>query len=140
MSWDTRHNFVTCEYFFLTVNILEPGGGGGQCLSYRSLQERREGFEACQTSLKKRSSRRMRRRKRTGVNTNTVSMFLYFLKSFWYIKKFGLLWQLWTFIKVDLKDSNNAKGKISLTFMNPLKIYDLFVLNVHSNDWKWSKT
>ena len=23
------------------LNILEPGAGGGQCLSYRSLQERR---------------------------------------------------------------------------------------------------
>ena len=33
------------------VNILEPGVGGGQCLSYRSLQERREGLEAFQTSL-----------------------------------------------------------------------------------------
>ena len=33
------------------VNILEPGGGGGQCLSYRSLQERREGLEAFRTSL-----------------------------------------------------------------------------------------
>jgi hypothetical protein len=33
------------------VNILEPGGGVGQCLSYRSLQERREGLEAFQTSL-----------------------------------------------------------------------------------------
>ena len=36
------------------VNILEPGGGGGQCLSYRSLQERREGLEAFRTSLKRR--------------------------------------------------------------------------------------
>ena len=26
--------------------MLEPGGGGGQCLSYRSLLERREGLEA----------------------------------------------------------------------------------------------
>ena len=35
------------------VNILEPGGGVGQCLSYNSLQERRYGQEAFQTSLKK---------------------------------------------------------------------------------------
>jgi hypothetical protein len=35
-----------------------------QCLSYRSLQERREGLEAFQTSLQRRSRRRMRRRRR----------------------------------------------------------------------------
>ena len=28
------------------INNLEPEGGGGQCLSYMSLQERREGLEA----------------------------------------------------------------------------------------------
>ena len=33
------------------VNFLKPGEGGCQCLSYRSLQERREGLEAFQTSL-----------------------------------------------------------------------------------------
>jgi hypothetical protein len=43
---------------------LEPGGGGGQCLSYRSLQEKREGLEAFQTSINRRSTRRMRRRRR----------------------------------------------------------------------------
>ena len=46
------------------VNILEPGGGGGQCLSYRSLKERREGMEAFKTSLKRRTRRRLRRRRR----------------------------------------------------------------------------
>ena len=43
----SRHYFVTCEYL-KPVNSLEPGGGGGQCLSYMSLQERREGLEAFQ--------------------------------------------------------------------------------------------
>ena len=33
-------------------------------MSYRSLQERREGLEAFQTSLKRMSGRRMRRRRR----------------------------------------------------------------------------
>jgi hypothetical protein len=33
------------------VNILKLRDGGCQCLSYRSLQERREGLEAFQTSL-----------------------------------------------------------------------------------------
>jgi hypothetical protein len=47
------------------VKILEPGGEGDQCLSYRSLLESREGLEALQTSLKGRSRRRMRGRRRT---------------------------------------------------------------------------
>ena len=34
------------------VNILELGGGGGQCLSLRSMQDRRRGLEAFQTLLK----------------------------------------------------------------------------------------
>ena len=33
------------------VNILKPGEGGCQCLSYMSLQEKRGGLEAFQTSL-----------------------------------------------------------------------------------------
>ena len=43
---------------------MEPGRGGGQCPSYRSLQERREGLEAFQTFLKRRSRRRMMSRRR----------------------------------------------------------------------------
>ena len=50
------------------VNNLEPGGGEGQGLSYRSLQERREGLVAFQTSLQRRSRRRMRRRKKMMMN------------------------------------------------------------------------
>ena len=42
---------------------MEPGGGC-QCLSYRFLQERGEGLEAFQTSLKRRIMSRMRRRRR----------------------------------------------------------------------------
>ena len=36
--------------------------------------------------------------------------------------------------QVDLKEYNNAGGKNSWTFMIPLDIYDLFVLNLRSNN------
>ena len=54
------------------VNILEPGRGGGKYLSYRSLQERKEGLEAFKTSLKRRSRRRMRRRRRRIIMMSRI--------------------------------------------------------------------
>ena len=69
-SYDTFHYFLLVNNF-KPVIILEPGRGGGkacmqtsQCLSYRSLLERKEGLDAFKTSWNKSGRSRMGRRRR----------------------------------------------------------------------------
>ena len=72
-SYDT-FQYVLLVNNFKPIIILEPGQGGGkacmqtsQCLSYRSLLERKEGLDAFKTSWNKSGRSRMGRRRRRMI-------------------------------------------------------------------------